>query len=399
MPIETRKSSRDKTSVENLELSTGLSSNICNSGQQEGESGQQVSASTIDNERVEDGGILTSSMAVIEERETSTGSQTLCSCSNEIKNLKDEIQELRGIISKLSARNQPCEEKDAMQITSRLERNNDALIEAVQALSRQIKTQTVAEDHDPLVSPTVDLAKDAENQTLQANPTAGARKKKTKRKNNNRKPQESNATDQSIVEIPEYTTTSVTGNDSPSVNPSQPSAAGQSTKKKVTVIAGDSIVKNVIGSRMGAKDSTNHFVVKPFPGANLSDMEDFVKPLVRKMPDKLILHVGTNDIKSSSPKAIAESTFNLVTQIRQDSPGTSVGVSALLVRSDNSDFAVKVNQVNTILKGLCSRNRIPFLGNSNIDRSHLNSMGLHLNKKGSLVLENNLAEFARSFSA
>ena len=59
-----------------------------------------------------------------------------------------------------------------MQITSRLERNNDALIEAVQALSRQIKTQTVAEDHDPLVSPTVDLAKDAENQTLQANPTA-----------------------------------------------------------------------------------------------------------------------------------------------------------------------------------------------------------------------------------
>ena len=60
MPMETRKSSRDKTSVENLELSTGLSSNICNSGQQEGESGQQV--------RVEDGGILTSSMAVIEER-------------------------------------------------------------------------------------------------------------------------------------------------------------------------------------------------------------------------------------------------------------------------------------------------------------------------------------------
>ena len=222
MPMETRKSSRDKTCDENLELRTGLSSNICNSGQQEGE----VTVSTIDNERVEDGGILTSSMAVIEESETSTGSQTLCSCFNKIKKLKDEIRELRGIISKLPARNQPCEEKDAMQITSRLERNNDALIEAVQALSRQIKTQTVVEDRDSLVSPTVDLTKDAENQTLQDNPTAGARKKKTKTKNNNCKPQESNATDQSIVETPEYTTTSVTGNDSPSVNPSQPSAAG-----------------------------------------------------------------------------------------------------------------------------------------------------------------------------
>ena len=52
MPMETRKSSRDKTSVENLELSTGLSSNICNSGLQEGESGQQVSASAIDNLRI-----------------------------------------------------------------------------------------------------------------------------------------------------------------------------------------------------------------------------------------------------------------------------------------------------------------------------------------------------------
>ena len=86
-----------------------------------------------------------------------------------------------------------------------------------------------------------------------------------------------------------------------------------------------------------------------FPGANLSDMEDFVKPLVTKMPDKLILHVGTNDIKSSLPKAIAESTFNLVTQIRQDSLETSVGVSALLVRSDNSVFAVKVNQLKSTL--------------------------------------------------
>ena len=119
-------------------------------------------------------------MAIIEEKGTSTGLQTLCRCSNEIKNLKDEIKELRGIISKLPAQNQPCEEKDAMQTTSRLERNNDALIEAVQALSRQIKTQTVVEECDPLVSPAVDLTKDAEKQTLQANPTAGARKKKTK---------------------------------------------------------------------------------------------------------------------------------------------------------------------------------------------------------------------------
>ena len=84
-------------------------------------------------------------------------------------------------------------------------------------------------------------------------------------------PQESNALDQSIVETPKYTTTLVTADDLPSVNLSQPSAAGKkknNNKKKVTVIAGDSIVKNVIGSRMGATVPTNHFVVKPIPGAN-----------------------------------------------------------------------------------------------------------------------------------
>ena len=130
-----------------------------------------MSVSVINNEQVEDGGILTSSTAAVEERETSTGSQSLCCCSNEIKKLKDEIKELRDIISKLPARNQPCEEKDAMhmQIASRLQRNNDALIEAVQTLSKQIKIQTVREDCDPLVSPIADLTKDAENQKLQPN--------------------------------------------------------------------------------------------------------------------------------------------------------------------------------------------------------------------------------------
>ena len=89
--------------------------------------------SVINNEQVEDGGVLTSSTAAVEEKETSTGSQSFCCFSNEIKKLKDEIKELRDIISKLPARNQPCEEKDAMhmQIASRLQRNNDALIEAV----------------------------------------------------------------------------------------------------------------------------------------------------------------------------------------------------------------------------------------------------------------------------
>jgi hypothetical protein len=31
-------------------------------------------------------------------------------------------------------------------------------------------------------------------------------------------------------------------------------------------------------------------------------MSDFLKPTIRKHPDKLIIHAGTNDIRKSDPK-------------------------------------------------------------------------------------------------
>ena len=200
---------------------------------------------------------------------------------------------------------------------------------------------------------------------------------------------------------------------SPTQNPSQPTedentsdgnmnassskATGQG--KKTVVIAGDSIVKNIIGPKMSADDLRHYYIVKPFPGATVADMEDFVKPLTRRSPDKMILHVGTNDLRShATPKIIADSLVNIVTQIREDSPGTAVGISAILVRNDNNDLAVKAIQTNNILKGYCSRNRIPFLSNSNMNASHLNMRGLHLNRHGSLALQQNLLDFAKTIS-
>ena len=35
--------------------------------------------------------------------------------------------------------------------------------------------------------------------------------------------------------------------------------------------------------------------VRNFPGSTVRDMYDYVKPLLRKRPPHLILHVGTND--------------------------------------------------------------------------------------------------------
>ncbi|CAB4037959.1 Hypothetical predicted protein, partial [Paramuricea clavata] len=103
------------------------------------------------------------------------------------------------------------------------------------------------------------------------------------------------------------------------VNTSSSKSTGQG--KKTVIIAGDSIVKNTIGLKMSADDPNHHFIVKPFPGATVSDMKDFVKPLTRRTPDKMILHVGINNLRShSTPKIIADSIVNIVTQIKEDSP-------------------------------------------------------------------------------
>ena len=63
--------------------------------------------------------------------------------------------------------------------------------------------------------------------------------------------------------------------------------------------------------------------MKSFSGATTSDKEDYLKPITRKCPESLILHVGTNDLLSiQTPQQIAESIVNLADQIESNSPGT-----------------------------------------------------------------------------
>ena len=41
--------------------------------------------------------------------------------------------------------------------------------------------------------------------------------------------------------------------------------------------------------------------VRAHPGATVTDLLDYLKPISRKQPSHLILHAGTNDIKSQTP--------------------------------------------------------------------------------------------------
>ena len=72
-----------------------------------------------------------------------------------------------------------------------------------------------------------------------------------------------------------------------------------------TVIVGDSIVKNIYGQKMGNNTNSRVFV-KSFSGATTGDMGHYIKPTLERNPDHVILHVGTNDLKTTDALKVAE---------------------------------------------------------------------------------------------
>ncbi|CAB4007575.1 Furin [Paramuricea clavata] len=130
------------------------------------------------------------------------------------------------------------------------------------------------------------------------------------------------------------------------------------------------------------------------PGSKVNDMQDYLKPLLRRNPHQIILHVGTNDIKSEkSPDQLVEGIVKLVSQVRKKSAHIKVAISALTIRKDGHLIQTKVNQTNNLLNSFCSDNNVDFLNHTNIDLDCLNRGGLHLNRRGSTIMQRNYMDF------
>ena len=71
-------------------------------------------------------------------------------------------------------------------------------------------------------------------------------------------------------------------------NPNQNS----NISKKVMVI-GESIVKYLRSDELSSSDKS--ISIMKHLGCSLEDTVDYVKPVARKKPDTLMIHVGTND--------------------------------------------------------------------------------------------------------
>lgn len=154
-------------------------------------------------------------------------------------------------------------------------------------------------------------------------------------------------------------------------------------------IIGDSMLKDVKSWTLKEKIvNVVNVNVKCFPGATIGCMADYIRPTLKKSPNNIILHVGTNDLKTKkTPIEIAHSTIELA----KSTGDCKTAVSSIITRGDG--LKQKAKAVNSILGRLCSERNIGFINNDNINIVHLNGSKLHLQKKGSKLLLNNFATF------
>ena len=122
--------------------------------------------------------------------------------------------------------------------------------------------------------------------------------------------------------------------------------SNNNTRKKITVI-GDSMVKFLRSDEMS---SVNNAVnVMKHPGSTTDDMVDYVRPVTRKKPDVIIMHVGTNDLtKGVNTMSKVRKIVSAIQEV-DSTRNIKLGFFNIVQRADK-DYSKEIKDINTRLK-------------------------------------------------
>ena len=167
-------------------------------------------------------------------------------------------------------------------------------------------------------------------------------------------------------------------------------------KNRRTVVVGDSMVKGLHQHKL-TKATKQNVGVKCFPGSTVGDMSDYIKPVLRRKPDSIILHVGTNDTTTKKATDVMSDINKLCQEIKKAAPDVEIILSELINREDNKIAKHTINEVNKLLANYCVANNLSLLTHNNITSTSLNRSLLHLNKYGSSLLAKNIVKSLQHF--
>ena len=148
------------------------------------------------------------------------------------------------------------------------------------------------------------------------------------------------------------------------------------------------MVQNVQGIKIG-KAVGHRVVVRSISGATTNSMKDYLKPNLEPNPDEVVLHVGTNDLRTKSPQEVADGIVDLGRQV-EGSSDARVVISALVSRRDKLNE--KVPEVNKLLKRYCRQHEWKLIEHNNITEKGLNKGRLHLSIEGNKRFFNNFCD-------
>lgn len=144
---------------------------------------------------------------------------------------------------------------------------------------------------------------------------------------------------------------------------------------KTTLIIGDSIIQGLEERRLKHYNAK----IRSFPGARIDDLYDYLKPLLKKKPTNIILHIGTNDATDKTPGKLKNEINNLKTYIKENLPDVKLMFSLPTLRTDNPQAE---RTLKVVREYFSSENETVFISNDNIDKTCLGKQGLHLNPRG-----------------
>ena len=149
---------------------------------------------------------------------------------------------------------------------------------------------------------------------------------------------------------------------------------------------GDSMVSGLKEELLSNKK--HQVKVRCCRGATVEDMFDYVKPILKRKPDYVVLHVGTNNAKDMTSRNIIDKLLQLKTTVLDSDKKCKVILSQPMTRVDDGKAGFTISKLNDLLEEM----DIPIVKNRNITVGHLGSKGLHLNPCG-------IARFAMNLKA
>ena len=130
-------------------------------------------------------------------------------------------------------------------------------------------------------------------------------------------------------------------------------------KKGTILIIGDLILSGLREFKMSKRKTIK---VRTFPGATNGDIKFFVIPHLRKNPDKIVLHVGTNDAPHATPKEMFNAIIDLKSFIQKYAPESKIIISTPVLRVDKAN----ANDINKRYIELLKEAKLDCIFNDNI---------------------------------